>query len=157
MKAYALATSLCILAGACTTVESRHGYRPPDPREGIVVEVGQSTQDSVLREYGTPSIRPVFDDTTWYYISSRRGERAVLEPQTLERQIVALTFDENGVLQSRQDLNLEDGMEVAVVGRETPTRGRELSFFEQLFGTLGRLPVPDQQQQVPGQGPGRRP
>ena len=34
---------------------------------------------------------------------------------------------------------LEDGQEVAMVERETPTRGKELSLLQQLFGNLGRF------------------
>ena len=32
-------------------------------------------------------------------------------------------------------------MPVNYVARKTPTRGRELSVLEQIFGTIGRLPT----------------
>ena len=37
--------------------------------------------------------------------------------------------------------DLYDGRRVAIVDRQTPTRGRELSLLEQLLGNIGRLPA----------------
>ena len=56
---------------------------------------------------------------------------------------------------------IEDGRYVNYVDRKTPTRGRELSVLEQVFGTIGRLPTDrlgNQNQNAPGGsgGPGGR-
>jgi hypothetical protein len=36
-------------------------------------------------------------------------------------------------------LGLEDAQQVALNSNETPTAGKELGFFEQLFGNVGRF------------------
>ena len=51
----------------------------------------------------------------------------------------ALTFDDRGILQEVQNVGLEDGEEIQIVERETPTMGRELSLIEQLIGNMGRF------------------
>ena len=52
---------------------------------------------------------------------------------------------------------LRDGKVIAFNGRETPTRGRELSVLEQLLGTVGRgTMLPNEDENVPGNRPGDR-
>ena len=55
-------------------------------------------------------------------------------------------------------MTLKDGKVIAYNGRETPTRGRELTILEQLLGNVGRggmLPNRDDEG-APGQRPGDR-
>jgi hypothetical protein len=67
--------------------------------------------------------------------------------------VIAINFDKTTEkVTAVRTLSLGDGYEVAYVNRETPTRGRELSVFEQLLGTIGRgSPIP------PDNDPGQRP
>ena len=51
-------------------------------------------------------------------------------------------------------MGLDDGQDVAMSDRETPTRGRELTILEQLLGNVGRGQLPRTEEDVPGQ---RRP
>ena len=58
---------------------------------------------------------------------------------------------------SLNTLSLKDGRVIAFNGRETPTRGRELTVLEQLLGTLGQGSVlGDQEDGNPGQHGGGR-
>jgi len=56
------------------------------------------------------------------------------------------------------EYTVEDGRYVNYSDRKTPTRGRELSALEQIFGTIGRLPTEQigGQRDIPGGsgGPG---
>jgi outer membrane protein assembly factor BamE (lipoprotein component of BamABCDE complex) len=143
---------------ACNPNLRTHGFRYVD---GEVPEIvpGEDTEATLLSRLGSPSTRGVFETNTWYYISSTNEELAYLRPDTRERLIVAVTFDDDGVVQSVDELTLADGRRVAYVDRETPTRGRELTFLEQLLGNVGRLPG-DQfggEQNLPGGAGGPRP
>jgi hypothetical protein len=52
---------------------------------------------------------------------------------------------------------LKDGKVIAFNGRETPTRGREMTILEQLLGSVGRGSLlPDQDEGAPGSRPGDR-
>ncbi|MFW5659762.1 MAG: outer membrane protein assembly factor BamE, partial [Oceanicaulis sp.] len=113
------------LVSACNPTLRSHGFRYP-AGEMPALEVGEDTQASVLATLGNPSTRGMFEDDTWYYISATREYLAYLRPDTRERRVIKLTFDEGGVLDSMDEYGLEDGRVVALVDRETPTRGREL-------------------------------
>lgn len=155
--AAAVIASAAVVSGCNPTLRS-HGFRYPD---GDVPEltVGEDTQSSVLATLGNPSTRGMFEDDTWYYISATREYLAYLRPDTRERRVIALRFDEEGVLAEKVEYGLEDGRVVAFVDRETPTRGRELTLIEQLLGNVGRLPSEQfgGEQNLPGGAGGPRP
>ena len=77
-------------------------------------------------------------------------------PVVTSRNVVAVTFDKDSeVVKTVDTMTLKDGKVIAFNGRETPTRGRQLTILEQLLGNVGRgqLPHTDDEDQ-PGQ---RRP
>jgi outer membrane protein assembly factor BamE (lipoprotein component of BamABCDE complex) len=79
------------------------------------------------------------------YMSSTREMRAFYYPKTVQREIVAIKFDEQDVVSDVVVYDTAAGRVIDYNSRVTPTRGRELGILEQLFGTIGRLP-----QQLPG-------
>ena len=145
------------LAGCNPTLRT-HGYRYSD---GDVPEFtpGEDTQASVLAALGNPSTQGVFEQDTWYYITSTREYLAYLRPDTRSRRIIAVRFEDDGTVAAVDEYGLEDGRVIALVDRETPTRGRELTILEQLLGNVGRLPSEQfsGEQNLPGGAGGPRP
>jgi outer membrane protein assembly factor BamE (lipoprotein component of BamABCDE complex) len=149
--------SSAVLVTACNPTLRSHGYRYP---QGEVPElsVGEDTQATVLAALGSPSTRGTFEQETWYYVSTTREYLAYLRPDTRDRRIMAVRFDDAGNVASIDEYGLEDGRVIALVERETPTRGRELSLIEQILGTVGRLPTEQfgGEQNLPGGAGGPR-
>ncbi len=142
---------------ACNPTLRNHGYIPTQDKPQAV-DTASDTKASVLARLGNPSIKSTFDENTWYYLSSVRERLAYLRPITSERTITAITFNDDGAVQKVAEYGIENGQYVNFSDRETPTRGRELSVLEQIFGTIGRIPI-DQlggNQDIPGGsgGPG---
>ena len=145
------------LLSACNPTLRSHGFRYTDGEVPEIL-VGQDTQASVLATLGNPSTRGVFEEQTWYYISATRETLAYRRPDTRDRRIIAVRFDEAGTVSAVEEFGLEDGRVVAAVGRETPTRGRELTILEQILGNVGRLPTEQfgGEQNLPGGAGGPR-
>lgn len=149
------------LLSACNPTLRTHGYIATKDKPQAV-ETGSDTKASVLARLGNPSVKGTFDEDlatdTWYYMTAVRQRFAYLRPIIEDRSITAVTFNEDGQVVKVAEYGLEDGQYVNYVDRKTPTRGRELSVLEQIFGTLGRLPTDriGGQQDVPGGagGPG---
>jgi outer membrane protein assembly factor BamE (lipoprotein component of BamABCDE complex) len=146
------------VVSACNPTLRSHGFRYADG-EVPTLTPGEDTRASVLATLGNPSTRGMFDDDTWYYISATREYLAYLRPDTRERRVIAVRFAEDGSVEAVDEYGLEDGRVVALVDRETPTRGRELSVLEQLLGNVGRLPGEQfgGEQNLPGGAGGPRP
>ncbi len=140
---------ICLIAAAalstaCNPILRTHGYVPTADKPQAV-NPDTDTKTSVLARLGNPSVKTTFDEEleedTWYYINSVRQRYAYLRPQLEDRTITAIEFNADGQVMKVAEYGLEDGVPVNYVDRKTPTRGRELSVLEQIFGTIGRLPT----------------
>lgn len=130
---------LALAIGACTPVAKNHGYLP-DQTVIDILEEGLITKREVRRMLGSPSTTGSFDGETWYYITSTIEDYVWRKPAVIGREIVAVKFDsETEIIAAVAHYGLEDGRIINFSTRKTPTKGRELSFLEQLFGNVGRI------------------
>jgi outer membrane protein assembly factor BamE (lipoprotein component of BamABCDE complex) len=134
----AAAAAIALAAGACSQTIENHG-NIPDPEIVSSIRIGKTNKEQVSEMLGTPSAVSTFDKESWYYIGARTSQFAFLEPEVLERKVLVVRFDDKGVVQQLGALSKEDGRDVQVVERKTPTRGRELTIIEQLIGNVGRF------------------
>lgn len=142
MKTRHLSLSIVTLAAALLTgcakdIDARGNLPPPEALAQL--SVGEQTRQDVRGLLGTPATTAVFDDETWYYISAHTTQYAFYPNHELDRTVYAVSFDDRGILKDIRKLGIEDGKNVNIASRETPTKGREFSLIEQLIGNLGRF------------------
>ena len=151
-----LAVSACLLgAAACTPVATYQGFQAIDanPKD---VKVGTDTRSTVLARLGTPTATASFDKNIWFYLSQTADRTAFYAPQVVRRDITEVVFDKDTqAVKSVDVFTLKDGRVIAYNTRETPTRGRELTFIEQMFGSLSTIgTLPPNEDYTPGSHPG---
>lgn len=134
----ALVVVAALMTGACSADLRARGNNPTDDRLAQI-EPGTQTRREVASLLGTPSTTGTFDTETWYYISAQTRQYAIFKREELERRIVAISFDDSGIVKAIRELTLEDGRDIAMLDRETPTMGNEMGLLEQLMGNLGRF------------------
>lgn len=125
------------LAACSPSVDTRGNLADKDRLQQITP--GVSTRDDVASLLGTPSTMGTFDPNTWYYIGARTEKTAFFRPDTVERKVVVVKFDEAGTVADVHQLDQTAGKEVELVERTTPTAGRDLNFIEQMLGNVGRF------------------
>ena len=131
---------LVALLGCTPTVEVR-GYVPDDDLiDGITLGVDGPFE--VEEKLGSPSSVATFGGKTWYYISKRTESLAFFEKEVLDQRVLAIEFDEVGLVKDIRHYGIEDGRIIELADARTPTRGQELGFLEQLFGNVGRFNAP---------------
>jgi outer membrane protein assembly factor BamE (lipoprotein component of BamABCDE complex) len=133
------AVGLALTAAGCGPTIATRGNLVDDERLGQI-QPGISTADDVAVLWGSPSATGTFDTQTWYYIGQRVESTAFFKPEIVERRVLVVHFTEYGVVDSIEELDLEDGQQVELVERETPTLGRSITLLEQLMGNIGRTP-----------------
>lgn len=131
----------------CAPVKSYTGY-VTDEAKPAEVQANVDTKSTVLERLGSPSLTSTLDPNVWYYVSSKREEFAFYRPKTVERSVTEIKFAGDETVNSVRTYKLEDGRVVDYAKAETPTLGRELTVFEQIFGNIGQgsLMAPDDQQ-----------
>ncbi len=152
------AISVSLLAtAACTPITTYSGFQAieANPKD---VKVGEDSKSSVRGRLGSPSATSTFDPNVWFYIDQVKETVAFRKPVTTRRDVTAIKFDKDSEqVVSVDQLSLKDGKVIAFNGRETPTRGRELTIIEQLIGSVGRGGMlPNSDEGVPGSRPGDR-
>lgn len=125
-------------AAACVSIYRNHGYVPTDA-ELAAIQVGVDTRDSVAEAVGTPSATGVLDSSGYYYVSSRIRHYGPREPQVVSRQLVAISFDQRGVVRNVERYGLEDGRVIQLSRRVTSSSVEDKTFLRQLLGNLGRF------------------
>ena len=127
---------------ACSPIYRNHGYVPRD-EELAEIEVGRSTTEDVAIAIGRPSAIGVLSGSGWYYVGSRFRQVGPRPPVEIERQVVAVTFDEDGVVENVERFGLEKGEVVAISRRVTDSNIKGVSFLRQLLGNIGNISAAD--------------
>ena len=143
-----LALAMVGLGGCETRIEVR-GFVPDDDSLATI-QIGLQSKDDVRDMLGTPSTVTPFGEDTWLYVSRRTSTVAFMQPTVLSQQVVAVVFDERGVVSDVRKLELADGKVVNHVARATPAPGKELNFLEQLVGNVGRFNKANSAAYIPG-------
>ena len=132
------AALIALTATACSPKTALRGNLPRD-YQVEQLEVGKQRKAQVESILGSPSVLGTFDDNIWYYMSRRTEQWAFLEEEVVEQRVLALYFNDAGVLEHVESYTEDDAREIATTNRTTPTAGKELGFFEQIFGNLGKV------------------
>lgn len=122
--------------GGCASVYRNHGYVPTDDMLDQVV-VGVDTRDSVVETLGQPSAQGIVDPSGVYYVSSRFRHWAWRAPQEIERDIVAISFDDQGVVRNVERFGIEDGRVVTISRRVTGEELGGATLLGQLLDNFG--------------------
>lgn len=123
---------------ACTPIYRNHGY-VPSAVELAEVKVGVDTRDSVAEVIGAPSSSGVLNDGGYYYVATRMRHYGPSQPKVISRELVAITFDQRGVVRNIERYSLADGHIVALERRVTSSGVEDKTFLRQLVGNLGRF------------------
>jgi outer membrane protein assembly factor BamE (lipoprotein component of BamABCDE complex) len=138
------------LAG-CGAEINRHGHVFMDI-DVNQVQPGMSREE-VTTFLGSPdTTSTIGGDDAYYYISTTQKSYAFLKPWEIDRKVVAVYFSGDGSVQQVAQYGLKDGIVVRYAKDETPARGKDLTFLEQIFGNISqRGLLKDQRQQgTPG-------
>lgn len=127
-----------VLLSACSAIYRNHGYVPSDT-ELEPVQVGVSSRQDVADAVGRPSASGLLNDQGWYYVQSQFKTVGPMKSEEIDRQVLAITFDDRGIVENVERFGLEQGRVVPLSRRVTETNIKGISFLRQLFSSFGRL------------------
>lgn len=123
---------------ACVERIRTHGY-VPDEEDLTQITVGVDTRDTVSEVLGAPSTSGIVDDSGFYYVRSAFRHVGPTEPRVIEREVVAISFDESGVVTNVERYGLEDGRAVVLSRRVTDNRDGGNGLLQQLLRNIGNF------------------
>ena len=141
--------AVCALIVGCAPVVSQRGYLQDLDTEASI-DPATDTKTTIQQRLGYPSTEATFTNDAWYYISSVERQVAFFHPTVESRAILAVYFDKTGKVTDLKHYTLDDGHVVAFETRTTPTRGREITFLQQLFNATPGVPITNTGNSNPG-------
>jgi outer membrane protein assembly factor BamE (lipoprotein component of BamABCDE complex) len=137
-----LVTLLCIALAGCTARYRTHGYVPSEDELQQIVP-GVDTRATVEDLIGVPSTSGTLNESGFYYIESDLRHFAWKAPEVVDREVLAITFDSDGVVENIERYGLEDGQVVPLARRITRSGDGDIGFIRKLFGNIGGLNAAD--------------
>ncbi|MBF9036590.1 outer membrane protein assembly factor BamE [Rhodobacterales bacterium HKCCE2091] len=140
LRAFGLALVAAMAVTACAATYQNHGYIP---NEALLerIEPGVDTRDTVDLLIGQPSTSGVIRDEAWFYAGYRIRNFAYRAPEVVSRDVVAISFDENGRVANVERFGLEDGQMVQLSRRVTGTGVGEVTILTQILRNFGRIDI----------------
>ncbi|MFN3991574.1 MAG: outer membrane protein assembly factor BamE [Tabrizicola flagellatus] len=130
------------IVAACSPIYRNHGYVPAE-EDLAQIEVGKDTRETVGQKIGRPSTSGLLNDVGWFYVQSRYKTVGPREPKEVDRQVLAVTFSDKGVVENIARYGLEDGRVIELSRRVTQTNVKSRTFIQQLLGNFGRVQAAD--------------
>lgn len=146
-----LGLPLALLATSCTQLRTHEGYIVDatlldsvavgiDNRASVAATLGRPTLAGQFGAVdGQPGMVPVDQARDWYYISRNNRALAFARPVTREQLLVHVHFDALGNVAAIDRSGVERVVRLSPESDETPTLGRNTSFFEDIFGNIGSV------------------
>jgi outer membrane protein assembly factor BamE (lipoprotein component of BamABCDE complex) len=150
-RGVALCVALAAFAGCANPVD-QHGNLPEADRLSQI-KPGTTDKATVTQLLGSPSSVAMFDGNTWLYISQKKRPRPVLQPELLDQEVLAIDFDDKGIVRDIEHRTMADGETVVPNPNATPAPGREFTVLEQLIGNFGKFTAKSKSDN-PGSQPG---
>jgi hypothetical protein len=112
--------------------------RPPTPNSRR--SWSDSTRAKRSRAWSVPPrTAGLLTESGWYYIRSEWQDRPPRAPVEVDRQVVAITFDDRGVVENVERFGLDRGEVVPLSRRVTTSNVKGIGFIRQLLGNIGRI------------------
>lgn len=139
---FGIVAALMLAVSSCAATFRNHGYVPAD-RDLQDIVVGVDTRGTVETLVGRPTTAGILDESGWYYVRTRVRTYLYFEPEAVEREVVAITFSDKGIVENIERFGLEEGRVVALSRRVTDKNTKGIGFLRQAFGNLGRIRAED--------------
>lgn len=137
----ACTVAISVALGGCSTTITKHGTQLT---EQDIAQVAQGmTQDQVRQALGSPAtVAAVGRGDAYYYISSTMQQTAFFKPSEVDRQVVAIYFNQRGVVERVANYGMKDGRVVDFNSRSTPSVNQnDQGIVNQLFRNLGQKQI----------------
>ncbi len=130
---------LCLIwTASCTAIYQNYGYVPTES-ELSELAVGVDSRSTVDDVIGAPSASGVLSGGDYYYIRSRVRTFGMFRPEVIERQVLAISFDQGDTIENIERFSLADGNIVPLSRRVTSSSVVSNGFLRQLLGNIGNL------------------
>ena len=105
--------------------------------ENFEIEIGRSSKNSLIKNYGPPSFESVFNKNTIYYVSQSTYYKNFNSPELTDLIVYQINLDENENVKNFRKFNKEDVKNIEIADDSKSADGEGLRFFlKSIFDNL---------------------
>ena len=125
-----------LLVGCSPEINHRGYYAKPGAMAQVSEGMPKTEVEGIL---GSPSTTASvnYQGDSYYYITSVTQGRAFLDPVEINREVIAVRFDQQDQVTSVAQYGLEDGRIINLSDRTTPVPGSEFNILNEIFKRPG--------------------
>ena len=97
--------------------------------ENFKIEIGTSSRNSLIKNYGPPSFESVFNKNTIYYVSQSTYYKNFNSPQLTDLIVYQINLDENENVKNFRKFNKEDVKNIEIADDSKSVDGDGLRVF----------------------------
>jgi outer membrane protein assembly factor BamE (lipoprotein component of BamABCDE complex) len=137
----ALALAIAVATAGCSTTVTKHGTQLTE--QDVQQVANGMTADQVRQVLGSPAtVAAVGRGDAYYYISSTMQQSAFFKPTEVDRQVIAVYFNQGGSVERVANYGMKDGKVFDFISRTTPSANtNDQSIVQQLFRNLGQRQI----------------
>lgn len=141
MLRYFLVIFVVVLVSACTIKTQDHGYdfNNEDLKK---LKVQRPSKEEVRRIMGEPSVISSIDTNSWYYISLKTKNIAILKPKISKYKVLELKFDKKDRVYEVIDYSNDKIKKLDFNKWESPSRGSKDDLLQDFIYNMGRFNKP---------------
>ena len=110
-----------------------------DPEVLASLKPNETSYVEVQKKLGAPSSKAVFDSEDWIYLHSKQQRIAFLKPKEIERTLIVLKFNRDGILQKIETKTLSQGRSISPSTATSQTNEESLTILDQMISNVGRM------------------
>lgn len=130
---------LCLsLVSACSAQYQNHGYVPSETEVADLI-VGVDSRASVDDTIGPPTTSGLLSAGDYYYVRSRMKSVGMFRAKEIERQVLAISFDESDTIANIERFGLERGQIIPLSRRVTDSSVVGKGFLRQMLNNLANF------------------
>lgn len=133
-----MALLLLVTVAACSPIYTYHGFIP-DQQDLDELMIGVDTRSTVETIIGKPGTSGLLAEGAWYYVRSEFRRQGASAPTEVNREVVAISFDDQGRVRNIERFGLERGQVVVLERRVTDSNIDGIPFLRQLFGNTSAV------------------
>ena len=99
------------------------------------IKIGETPIDDFIKIHGEPTFSGVFTNKLYYNYEKTKVLPAG-KTQVLERKIIVLDINNDGIITNKDLLNKNDGLNINPAKGKTETAGSDFTIFQQIFTNL---------------------
>ena len=107
----------------------------------IKIEIGKTSKKDLIRKYGPPIFRSVFNDNVIYYISHKTSYKLLDKLKTKKLLIYEIYLNKNNIVKNFQEYSEKDALNIEISDKKTGDDKDAVFIWKEILNNMRRKNV----------------